>query len=632
MAVAQHKQKGTSKPTSKDKLQMHRRSRTGCYTCRLRRKKCDEGSPACTACRHLGLRCEYKRPMWWGNNEQRRVQKESIKMIIKRKKLAEKNTSASKVVMASMDETTPGFPHALSATANFTDSLARSRSTSIDSQLSFFDCNAISHRTDFTGYNPQLHSNYFTAYVPGFLPYEIDVQTEPEMFVNHLPETCDSTVSNFGAFDINPEWLNGDIFSGNLVDFSHTYTASPMVRSIALEDRDQHFLDYFVSDVLPSIFPVLELSPYRSARMDRVMLELESSKCYIHCCLSIAAQHSKVTMDIQDEQIDEDIIQHRCTAISELCRALDRDTDHEAILEAALGLIVYQGSVNRLDDSLPDIEWQKHFEAAVSLVQKLGLQEQVLKSHDLCTIPFHMTLTAWIDILGATMRGQSPTFAHTYREKHLASTNASLGLRALMGCDDHVMYLISEIVCLEDLKRDGIDDLPLCQLVQALGGQITLLEIDSPTLEIPFDAQGVLHPQQLTWNLTAAFRIAARIYLCSLVPGFTPDQPSCVSLIANLIQVLEYIPSGPNGFDRSLVWVYLICGSVSTISSPFRTVFAQRLQAMGKMATFGSIRSLNFLLMEVWSHLDIHSLDGGEAPYISWRDVMRMNGWNFLLI
>ena len=34
------------------------RTRTGCWTCRARRKKCDEGRPFCQACRGLGLQCE----------------------------------------------------------------------------------------------------------------------------------------------------------------------------------------------------------------------------------------------------------------------------------------------------------------------------------------------------------------------------------------------------------------------------------------------------------------------------------------------------------------------------------------------------------------------------------------------
>lgn len=74
----------------KTSTKTHRRSRTGCFTCRLRRKKCDEGKPCCRACKNLGLTCDYKRPSWWGNAEHRKQQKENIKILIKRTKLTEK--------------------------------------------------------------------------------------------------------------------------------------------------------------------------------------------------------------------------------------------------------------------------------------------------------------------------------------------------------------------------------------------------------------------------------------------------------------------------------------------------------------------------------------------------------------
>ncbi|CRK44795.1 hypothetical protein BN1723_019546, partial [Verticillium longisporum] len=173
----------------------------------------------------------------------------------------------------------------------------------------------------------------------------------------------------------------------------------------------------------------------------------------------------------------------------------------------------------------PDIPWHQHFQAAISLVQKLDLPRLVSDETPVQT-PFNMTLTAWIDILGATMQGQAPTFAHTYREKHLSPTNPSLGLRELMGCEDRVMYLISEIACLEALKREGMDDITLCQHVHALGEQIGLTEVGDTSPKLPFNASGTLSPKQLSRNLTTAFRLAARIYLCSLVPGFNPAQPS----------------------------------------------------------------------------------------------------------
>lgn len=65
----------------------------GCFTCRLRRKKCDEGHPSCKACANLCIKCEYKRPIWWSNAEQRRQQKERIKIKIKQTKSLERSGS-----------------------------------------------------------------------------------------------------------------------------------------------------------------------------------------------------------------------------------------------------------------------------------------------------------------------------------------------------------------------------------------------------------------------------------------------------------------------------------------------------------------------------------------------------------
>lgn len=332
-------------------------------------------------------------------------------------------------------------------------------------------------------------------------------------------------------------------------------------------------------------------------------------------------------------------MRHRYATIYSLCEALKRDEDHQQILEATLGLIFFQCVVGRLDDDLLDIAWHQHFQAAINLVQKLDLPRLV--SAPAGQAPFSMTLTGWIDILGATMQGTSPTFAHTYREKHLSQANHSLGLRELMGCEDRVMYLISEVACLESLKTDGMDDLTLCQHVSALGEQISLTEVNETGPRPAYNANGSLSPKQLSRNITAAFRLAARIYLCSLVPGFSPSQPSPMGLMEKLTKVLQHIPSGPAGFDRSLVWVYLIGGSISLPGSSFRSLFESRVAQLGDQASCGSFGRMVTLLREVWLQNDTlaqvatpqsSSSDAGSPQYVHWREIMRRKGWDFLLI
>ncbi|MBE3047121.1 hypothetical protein IMZ48_32280, partial [Candidatus Bathyarchaeota archaeon] len=104
-------------------------------------------------------------------------------------------------------------------------------------------------------------------------------------------------------------------------------------------------------------------------------------------------------------------------------------------------------------------------------------------------------------------------------------------------------------------------------------------------------------------------------------------------------------PSGPHGFDRSLVWVYLIGGSVSLPGSSFRALFDERMAQLGDAALFGSVGRVSALLVEVWAQSDALATqaaaagtsspgpDGSEyVPCVHWRDVMQMKGWDFLLM
>jgi C6 transcription factor Pro1 len=620
----------------------------GCFTCRLRRKKCDEGKPACKACKHLGLKCEYKRPMWWSNNEQRRYQKESIKNIIKRTKLTEK--AASQVTpMVTTVPTPPSLCHSIPTSDNFSDGMERTRGGSMDSQYSL-DFNQMSG-ADMFGAGMMLPPQGPYAPYQQFAPYEVDIKTERQMFVDGLPTRRDSTISTFSTFQappssgntIQPEgWIQQDYFEQrhesiefteepldfNFFDFQHGQLSPAHQSMIQVDECDQHLLNHFVENVLRLIFPVLDVNQHGSARSDAILPALEANKTYLHCCLSISALHLKSTQGIQSEQIDNDIMRHKFATINGLCEALNLDTDHAKILEATLGLIFFQCSVGRPDDCLPDIPWHSHFQAATSLINKLELPMQLVNNTQ-AHPPFNMTVAAWIDILGATMLGRAPSFADTYREKNVA--NSPAGLAELMGCEDRIMFLISEIACLEALKLEGMDTVQLCNHVRMLGEHISLTETSPGVVGNAYSATGAIRPKQLSKNITAIFRIAARIYLCSLLPDFDPNAHHITNLVTSLAEHMNYIPAGPDGFDRSLVWPLLIGGSASLPSSCFRTTFGERMAQMGDVAEFGSFGRLKELLTATWAIND-ENTNRGERQSVHWRDVMRQQGWDWLII
>ena len=581
--------------------------------------------------------------------------KETIKNIIKRTKTNEKVAQQMAPTHMGAD-TPPGLSHSLPTSATYSVT-PRTRAPSVASPYSPYQ--------DFS-HPPQIHDPYDGYGQPHVLsppydtdpyyhpyphtPYEVDIKTERQMYVDDVPTRKDSSTSTFSTyhpphgiepFPAEEEWIHDGIFENTDIfgteqeqecDFFAYAPPPPLASShsvhIDVDESDRPLLDHFIDNVLRLTLPILEVNRPGSARSSVVLPALSTNKCYLHCCLSMAAIHLKSTQRRQDEQIDGDIMRHRVECVQALCAAINED--HQQVLEATLGMIFFPCSVGGPDDNLPDIPWHSHFEAASSLVRRLQLphaMEQIDggKPHP----PFNMSLTSWIDILGATMMGRSPLFADTYREKN--ENGQSSGLCELMGCEDRVMYMISEIACLDALKVNGaVDDLQVCELVKSLGMHLDATETRCP-MEYAISPTGAVRPKHLAFNITAVFRLAARIYLCGIVPNASRQDESMKILVERLSTVLDFIPSGPDGFDRSLIWPLLIGGSMSTPESRFRSVLEERITMLGEHSEFGSFGRMVRLLREVWRQAD-KAEHIGERQNVHWRDVMKQKGWDFLLI
>ena len=574
-------------------------------------------------------------------------------------------------------------------------------------------------------YTPSLSQ---TPYGHHSLPYEVDVKTERQMFINDVPTRRDSTISTFSTFVPPPphamlpsytgddwshmhphqmppdmygeplkqeDWSNEEGLDFNFFDFSHhtpaipqgPITASPdpaqQSASISMEEHDQELFEYLLSNVLRLLFPILEANQHGSVQNSIIIPALETNRAYLHSCLHAAGLHKRANSSHHDgsatlasgEALDHAIQRHKFSCISEVVSSLNNDVQSHATLEATLGMIALStvvGHSAEADRPEKDIPWHSHFQAATALVSKLnlpGVLEEM--AHTGSQPPFNMTLAAWIDILGSTMQGKSPTFANTYRNKHLNGSTS--GLAELMGCHDGVMYLLSEVACLDSLKVDHkLDDMSLCQHITSLAQQLDASEPQHENLHLPYSRSGALRPKQLSKNITAIFRKAARVYLCSMVPTFNRYDPAICNLIAQMAEMLQFIPSGPHGFDRSLVWPYLICGANCIPTSPLRRTLSERLELLGDEADHGSFGRMVRLLHEVWRQNDEIALSAnvceatpvtagspggsvstpivqqigsavatgsqqtspvaGKNRNVHWRDVMQQNGWDFLLI
>jgi len=179
-----------------------------------------------------------------------------------------------------------------------------------------------------------------------------------------------------------------------------------------------------------------------------------------------------------------------------------------------------------------------------------------------------------------------------------------------------------------------------------LGTRINETERPGEVAPVALDASGnVLDHVQLTNNVTALYRLAARIYLCSLLPDFNPHADNVKQLITAFTGILEWVPQSAH-FDRALTWPLLVAGSVAQADSLFRAAFNARLANLGQEACLGALGRVADVLRDLWLQNDrlmqsnspvlgspkADTITTENKQSVHWRDVMKQRGWDFLLI
>jgi hypothetical protein len=79
------------------------RSKQGCWTCKLRKKKCDERRPNCSACESLTITCHGfgPKPDWMDNGQRERDVTNSLKEVVKsvsRRKVTQQTNERGQVI------------------------------------------------------------------------------------------------------------------------------------------------------------------------------------------------------------------------------------------------------------------------------------------------------------------------------------------------------------------------------------------------------------------------------------------------------------------------------------------------------------------------------------------------------
>ncbi|KAK6538674.1 hypothetical protein TWF694_010248 [Orbilia ellipsospora] len=183
-----------------------------------------------------------------------------------------------------------------------------------------------------------------------------------------------------------------------------------------------------------------------------------NNSSFLHGCLSSTALHLTATniSETNRKALVTEVYRHRQKSLNSLKNQIAKSSDDKERIKIAAtvcALISFEVFSRRTD-------WQVHVKAATDCVILL----------DWCnkrpTHPgqwFIYSRILWLDILSSLTTGVNPVFSPFFREIMFLPPdvrNEVNRLYEMTGCEDSVLYLISEITCLENWKFEATRSQP----------------------------------------------------------------------------------------------------------------------------------------------------------------------------
>ncbi|KAJ1330848.1 C6 transcription factor Pro1 [Microdochium nivale] len=637
--------------------QQHRlRSLRGCWTCRLRRKKCDETRPVCATCSGLEINCQYgeSKPAWMDGGRHEKEKAAEIKAMIKVRAgerrdrkwavMLEPEASATQFESERMDRSSPSPPTTKSTASS---SSSTSSTTSRES--------------------PDTEPGNYSA-----TPAERPQPASP------------------GGFDKPAEPHSSQSFPSNDVDLEHETNAV------------MTYLDH----VFPFFFPFYRPRLISGTRGWLLFLLLRERSIF-HTALSLSSYFTSVAFHttrnrpaLQRETHNacqavawHELLKHQELAIRQLQADVSTLSHQSSLrdsirgLQSIIQLLEFEIAIAKMptqtagDGSSSYTSWLPHLNAALNLFNQI-LRHQTLDnqsgqhpwdavtsqishagpgalqlefrpplSNSEMALHFYTARLLYIDILAATALERAPLLEH-HHARLLGGSQPAIRLDEFIGLENWTILTTAEVVSLAVWKSRmrSSGQLSVVELVRRASNieaciRVHILRLapvldaatsphdpttssqaakcslpTMPTREKIFDPSAFMagshappfeppHNINITTttsgNVTAAavalhstiFAHATLIYLSTVVSGMQPSLPEIQNSLAAVLSLFELLPSAD--CLRTLLWPFAVAGCVA-VTPGQRAVFEGIVRDMGDMAVFGPVREALEIIREVW--------------------------------
>ncbi|KAG5939429.1 hypothetical protein E4U53_007806 [Claviceps sorghi] len=584
------------------------RSKQGCWTCRLRKKKCDEGRPQCSSCESLRITCHGygPKPQWMDSGEREQAMIEDFKRRIRTTARQKRPKSPLAARRPDRRQHRPQQPVLIAMRPEVPDSVMGNHDK---------DSSDGSRAGDGAGAGTIIHSSATSD--TSAAPFQhssasASPATRPSSSEGWRPDSEASSSrhsSSLGVAPVNP--------------------------------RESMLLMHFLDQVIPAQYPLYRPQPLDGGRGWLLSLLLHS-KSLFHGALALSSYHRLISI---------------LAGARPACRALAA-ARHQQHLESCLREVRWtMQEMTRDNASAPDFAagtlmsvvqlvlseaftgdadaWRMHLcgatemyrcamegstrharqteEALAILRSNIPLEgEAAGLCEDVASMRFISSAVLWLDILGSVTKGSEPRLLST----HPMDLGPASGIRLdeVMGCQNLVMAQIARISALHAaLGTHDLDsttrDLQVADIQEALRhAQQQIL----PLLQEEHEPQRKANTAIA--KVSRVFHHAATIYLHLVTKGFR-DRDALQRLTGAAVAYLrtEITPD----LTAGLVCPLFVIGCAVARSDDqelFRTTFSshQFLNPLFKQRT-----RLLPILEEIWG-------ERWKDDY-SWSNVVRLS-------
>ncbi|KAG5929749.1 hypothetical protein E4U42_004676 [Claviceps africana] len=607
------------------------RSSGGCWTCRMRRKKCAENRPECDTCRALEITCFFQeeKPEWMDGGPRQKDMAAKIKAQVKkqasqrrdRKFLHVLGAETRQVTIRSRDDGASEAAARTTRNEHVRQAPAADPSLSSPSPSSSSSSSSRSH-----------HRGIVSSPESGSAKDGLDSSSAPS------PSSETPWHSQVVAWQADSEdRLNSDLY----------------------------FLMMYLDYVFPYLFPHYR-PPILAGGRGWILDVLQSNKSVHHTAISLASAFfaivlangqrahavcTKTVVDGLEAQLELGLkeLTAEMSALNARTAGLDVRKGL-VVMQSILQLLVFEVATSNTDN------WRMHLDAAMALFVQIvpdprGWTETLRSlqtyspgwprpepgtprpwSTNQAALRFFTANLLYIDIISSVTLGSAPRLAR-YQE-HVMPPCARfdrntepapvgpLSMDEFFGLPNWVMQLLGNVAALDAWKREqrqagSLSAADLLSRGRVLSDGIEtgldLLQkhhpdVACPTQTAPTPVLAATFPLLVADPLTpchadeqpmlqAIWLLAALGYLHVVTWGWQPSRPEARDAVSRATRLLSRLPTGP--WLRALAWPLCVCGCLSPAED--EPVYRELAQRLGALQVFGTVKEAMEVMERVWS-------------------------------